>query len=585
MAINNPYIPGDPYSYDLKWIVAKIKEILQQLGTLDETIEEKIFDGFVEHSIVQFQNVSDMLAADIPDESLVLTMGYYEPGDMGSTFYLVKDFNPSMCTLDYFLTMDNNSQIAIPIIVTDYVTPEMFGAKTDGTDAVEAMQQAVDYAYMNGKYILLTKEYAVSEPLKLYGGANNTLPGTTIKGTARGSVKITALASMTSVLTATSESSDCANIYIEHMQIDAASLAQHGVYFAKSTANSKLYDLKINNALGWGIDAADDFYLSTIEKVRVDNSANGIKLTGGTQTSLRLVDCYVQGAENAYYVESIYSTFENCCADDITDTVFKIPHFTGTLVACGTEARNAETVFEGGNNTFATIINPLTWSLTKATGIQIKAGPGGQFNVIGGFLSYSPTNQTSPGKLYQLALQANIHFHNVKFGTFTLNNGYANISARSSFEVVGGSVSSRLDERVAYIGMDTQQSSGLVNPEGPSTMRANAIYMGLNDRQHTIAGQDLSNIAPTMQGDVLFTQDPAKYGCVGWVQTEDTTQITNAKWQDGTYKKIPINMSGSTAERPTYNATDAGLMYYDTTLGKPIWWTGSAWIDATGASV
>ena len=585
MAINNPYIPGDPYSYDLKWIVAKIKEILQQLGTLDTTISQEIIVQLQENAIAKYLTVADMLAADIADGSLVLTMGYYEPGDMGGTFYLIKDFNPSMCQLDYFLTMDNNSQIAVPVIMSDYITPEMFGAKTDGTDAVEAMQQAVDHAYADGRYVLLTGEYAVSEPLKLYGGANNTMPGTTIKGTERGSVKITALASMTSVLTATSESADCANIYIEHMQIDAADLAQHGVYFEKPTANSKLYDLKINHALGWGVDAAADFYLSTIEKVRVDNSANGIKLTGGTQTSLRLVDCYIQNAENAYYVESIYSTFENCCADGITDTVFKIPHFTGTLVACGTEARNAETVFEGGNNTFATIVNPLTWSLTKATGIQIKAGPGAQFNVVGGFLSYSPTNQTAPGKLYQLALEANIHFHNVKFGAFTLNNGYSNITSRASFEVVGGSVSSRYDERIAYIGVDTQQSGGLVNPEGPSTMRANAIYMGLDDRTHTMAGANIAQIDPNMKGDILISQDPVKYGCIGWVQVADTTQLTNPKWQDGTYKKIPINMSGTTAQRPTYYTTDTGLMYFDTTLNKPIWWTGGAGRDAAGNAV
>lgn len=583
--LNNPLIPGDPYSYDLKWLVAKVKEILAQLGTLDEAIEAKIFEGFLEHSIVQFKTVPEMLAADIKDGSIVLTLGYHEAGDMGGLFYLVKDFNPSQCALDYFLTLDNNKQIAIPVIVTDYVTPEMFGAKTDGSDAIEAMQQAVDHAHTDGKIVLLTGEYSVSEPLKLYGGANNTEPGTTLKGTERGSVKITALASMASVLTATSESSDCANIYIEHMQIDAADLAQHGVYFEKNTANSKLYDLKINHAIDWGIDAAADFYLSTIEKVRVDNSANGIKFTGGTQTSLRLVDCFVQGAETAYYVESIYSTFENCCADGITGTVFKIPHFTGTLVACGTEAANADTVFEGGNNTYATIINPLTWALTKAAGVQIKAGPGAQINVIGGYLSYSPSNQTAPGKIYQLEMQANVHFHNVKFGLFAQNNGYSNISARASFDVVGGSVSSRYDERIAYIGVDTMQSDGKVNPDGPSSMKANAIYMGLDDRTHTMAGANIAQIDANMKGDILISQDPVKYGCIGWVQVADTSQIANAKWQDGTYKKIPINMSGTTAQRPTYYSTDAGMMYFDTTLNKPIWWTGGAWRDAAGNAV
>lgn len=51
----------------------------------------------------------------------------------------------------------------------------------------------------------------------------------------------------------------------------------------------------------------------------------------------------------------------------------------------------------------------------------------------------------------------------------------------------------------------------------------------------------------------------------------------------------------TTANRPTKGtlglASDlgwAGYLYFDTTLdadGKPIWWTGSAWVDATGAVV
>jgi hypothetical protein len=32
-------------------------------------------------------------------------------------------------------------------------------------------------------------------------------------------------------------------------------------------------------------------------------------------------------------------------------------------------------------------------------------------------------------------------------------------------------------------------------------------------------------------------------------------------------------------------AIPQNLVYYDVTLGKPIWWNGSAWIDATGATV
>jgi hypothetical protein len=46
---------------------------------------------------------------------------------------------------------------------------------------------------------------------------------------------------------------------------------------------------------------------------------------------------------------------------------------------------------------------------------------------------------------------------------------------------------------------------------------------------------------------------------------------------------------GTTAQRLSgLTASDAGLSYLDTTLnanGKPIWWNGTAWVDATGATV
>jgi hypothetical protein len=41
---------------------------------------------------------------------------------------------------------------------------------------------------------------------------------------------------------------------------------------------------------------------------------------------------------------------------------------------------------------------------------------------------------------------------------------------------------------------------------------------------------------------------------------------------------------GVTSERPTEGLA-IGLFYFDTTLGIPIWWDGSNWVDATGATV
>lgn len=41
--------------------------------------------------------------------------------------------------------------------------------------------------------------------------------------------------------------------------------------------------------------------------------------------------------------------------------------------------------------------------------------------------------------------------------------------------------------------------------------------------------------------------------------------------------------SGTTSNRPTNVLV--GFQYFDTTINKPIFWDGSKWIDATGATV
>ena len=45
-----------------------------------------------------------------------------------------------------------------------------------------------------------------------------------------------------------------------------------------------------------------------------------------------------------------------------------------------------------------------------------------------------------------------------------------------------------------------------------------------------------------------------------------------------------VSESGVTANRPTKNLW-IGRPFFDTTLGKPVWYDGTNWVDATGATV
>ena len=42
--------------------------------------------------------------------------------------------------------------------------------------------------------------------------------------------------------------------------------------------------------------------------------------------------------------------------------------------------------------------------------------------------------------------------------------------------------------------------------------------------------------------------------------------------------------SGITADRPTLSL-QIGQYYFDTTIGRPIWWNGTNWINAAGTVV
>lgn len=53
---------------------------------------------------------------------------------------------------------------------------------------------------------------------------------------------------------------------------------------------------------------------------------------------------------------------------------------------------------------------------------------------------------------------------------------------------------------------------------------------------------------------------------------------------DNFSNSLVVPPSGTTANRPT-TQLQIGQFYFDTTLGFPIWWNGTDWVDATGTVV
>ena len=80
---------------------------------------------------------------------------------------------------------------------------------------------------------------------------------------------------------------------------------------------------------------------------------------------------------------------------------------------------------------------------------------------------------------------------------------------------------------------------------------------------------DIKNITPVLNTGTVFIDANKVY-----IKTESGQRL------------IPYTLIGDTANRPTFeNNKDSGFQYFDSSLSKPIWWTGTKWIDATGADV
>jgi hypothetical protein len=92
-------------------------------------------------------------------------------------------------------------------------------------------------------------------------------------------------------------------------------------------------------------------------------------------------------------------------------------------------------------------------------------------------------------------------------------------------------------------------------------------------------------IRPTISPNLLIA--PNEY------QQRYADQLNNAlrlyfSQIDNFTQSILVPTSGTTANRPVTSAEvplPIGLFYFDTTLNRPIYWTGTNWINAAGTVV
>lgn len=106
----------------------------------------------------------------------------------------------------------------------------------------------------------------------------------------------------------------------------------------------------------------------------------------------------------------------------------------------------------------------------------------------------------------------------------------------------------------------------------------------LNGRLYLGNGITAPTAYVTALGAYLFVNSGTTFG----FDTDNTSDIGAATNYRPRYVRAAtavVTGAAATGSRPNAATAKAGAMFFDTTLGKPIWSTGSAWVDATGATV
>lgn len=172
---NNPYIPGDPYSYDLKWIISQLKSINSTIAGLDDKIQAAVIAALDQHAPIYYGTAAELIASGQKAGSIAYIEGYFEAGDGGANLYYVTEDYNDIINASFYLTMDGANKWALPVILTPYVTPEMFGAKGDGiTDDTDAVKLAFNFHSIIAKNTYMVKRIYFTGSFNHILDGNNT---------------------------------------------------------------------------------------------------------------------------------------------------------------------------------------------------------------------------------------------------------------------------------------------------------------------------------------------------------------------------------------------------------------------------
>ena len=594
----------------------------------DGTLQE-IITAYIQANVAwTFNTVADMKAStNLIAGSYAQTLGFHALNDGGGAIYYITDTGIA----------NEHDVIAVGELYAIYVNTDgevsvkQFGAKGDGTtDDTDAIQYAVNYAFNHNSNVRIDGTddyYKVTLPIVanvyrsdsgFWYGIGSKIIGENISNSRIvkigdavhtyhsnpnvNNVNATLICANTNAALEKGVGIYLDSISLENFSDSTLSTKSENSYGLFTNVSRSTYkNLNINAYKGINANNFSCLY----ENIVFNCTEKAFVLDGGTSNTFRFM--YAPGCIDPYTVSSSYSTLMSVCCDGAKGTLFTLSGLGISLLNCGAESKNAQYIFKVANG-FTTLkidnffmhrqIGDTNLALEDCAVVYCDQQCFIDINDIS-VCEFDPIDTTQHNSTF---------FHVVGNATTMLTTNLKNLRYYKNFSGTANGRMKLWDSRPGaqcvqrystppiemsyvvtpsyeiypfiggYYGTDlTIDSQGnSINPANISASKT--IWLDCKDQYHNENGTEIRYLTQHNKGDVQLFNDPLARNALGYSVTE---KVNNYTWN---VAEIPIVIRGATASRPSTNKY-IGLTYFDTTLGKPVYWNGSNWVDATGATV
>ena len=450
-----------------------------------------------------------------------------------------------------------------------FVNVKDFGALGDGvTDDTESIQNAINYVRENkGGTVLIpsTKNfYKITGNLYIKGFVGSDSTSISIKGEEKTATKIKAYGE--NVDTILSVVTSGYNVKISNLTLDGNNIA-NGIKAETSFAISSINDIIIENVKD-GLNIENGTWVSQYENILIRHCENGIKFAGGC-TSIFLKNSYVFNCTNiGYYLNGTYSTGVNLCAD-ICGSPYVFNYGDWYITSLGNESSECEKVLSIENSNV--IIDNVRIHLSNPSNSIIYESVNGNLKIK----NLAISGNKNILKLYEFGYgPCNIEIEQINLlSSAGISKDINHLENRQPCYYKEGDVLFR--HRTLSDGTNVR----IPHLIGNGSSDYNIVLC--DNKPYIIDGYDHQWLNAMPKGTLHLCTEFNNKGTIGFVRCDDNE---NALYRNSTYLPIATIIHGVTDDRPTADLI-TGQCYFDKTLGKPIWYNGTKWVDSMGTVV